>query len=277
MKITTSLLAVFALTLSTHAAPKFFPYCVKSSPAELKALGFDGCEIPFVIGTELDKRIKAADEAKMIIAKTYITHDLQKPFPVEKLEAFMKPLKGRETVIELALTGYPAGAPEGVEPTVKLLKELGELAGKYQLRIAVYNHIKTYCESVPFALELINKVDLPNVGYCFIVCHWLHMESTKDYRPLLKANPKKLFMVGTNGATVELKGWNNLICPLDVGNFDNAQLLQTLEAIKYPGLVGLQCFGIKLPESEHLKRSMDVWRKLVEVHQQKEDLSKATP
>lgn len=258
-----SIIALVAMfVLQSHAAPKFFPYCVKSSPAELKALGYDGCEIPFVIGPELEKRIKASDDAKMTIAKTYITHDVQKPFPVEKLEAFMAPLKGRETVIELALTGYPAGASEGVEPTVKLLKELGALAGKYQLRIAVYNHIKTYCESVPFAIELVNKVNLPNVGYCFIVCHWLHMEGAKDYRPLLKANPEKLFMVGTNGATVELKGWNNLICPLDIGNFDNGQLLQTLEEIKYTGLVGLQCFGIKLPEAEHLKRSMDTWKKL---------------
>ena len=250
------------IALQSHAAPKIFPYCVKSSPSELKALGYDGCEIPFVTGADLERQIKAADDAKMVIGKTYITHDIRKPFPMEKLEAFMAPLKGRETVIELALNGYPAGAPEGVEPTVKLLKELGELAGKYQLSIAVYNHVKTYCESVPFAIEIVNKVNLPNVGYCFIVCHWLHMEGSKDYRPLLKANPEKLFMVGTNGATVELKGWNNLICPLDIGNFDNGQLLQTLEEIKYTGLVGLQCFGIKLPEAEHLKRSMDPWKKL---------------
>ncbi len=250
------------IVLQSHAVPKIFPYCVKSSPAELKALGYDGCEIPFVTGADLEQRIKAADDAKMIIGKTYITHDIRKPFPLEKLEAFMAPLKGRETVIELALSGYPAGAPEGVEPTVKLLKDLGERAAKHQLRIAVYNHVKTYCEAVPFAIEIVNKVNLPNVGYCFIVCHWLHMEGAKDYRPLLKANPEKLFMVGTNGATIELKGWDNLICPLDVGNFDNAQLLQTLAEMNYKGMVGLQCYGIKLPESEHLKRSIDTWNKL---------------
>lgn len=250
------------LAFQINAAPKIFPYCVRSSPAELKALGYDGCEVPFVTGADLEQRIKAADDAKMVIGKTYITHDIRNPFPVEKLEAFMAPLKGRETVIELALNGYPAGAPEGIEPTVKLLKDLGERAAKYQLRIAVYNHVKTYCESVPFAIEIVNKVNLPNVGYCFIVCHWLHMEGAKDYRPLLKANPEKLFIVGTNGATVELKGWDNLICPLDVGNFDNAQLLQTLAEMNYKGMVGLQCYGIKLPEKQHLKRSIDTWKKL---------------
>ena len=250
------------LAFYSDAAPTFFPYCVKSSPAELKALGYEGCEIPFVTGEALTNRIRAADEAQMVITKTYITHDLRKPFPVEKLEAFMAALKGRNTVIELALSGYPAGAAEGVEPTVQLLKDLGTRAAAYQLRLAVYNHINTFCESVPFTLELINKVNLPNVGYAFIVCHWLHLEGTKDYRPLLKANPKKLFMVGTNGAHVELKGWNNLICPLDVGNFDNAQLLQTLAEINYTGAVGLQCYGIKLPEADHLKRSMETWKKL---------------
>ena len=262
MKALTGIVLSMAITLSAYSAPKIFPYCVKSSPPALKTLGYDGCEIPFVVGADLERRIKEADDAKMTIGKTYITHDIRKPFPVEKFEAFMAPLKGRETVIELALNGYPAGASEGVEPTVKLLKELGALASKYQLRIALYNHVKTYCESVPFAIEIVNKVNLPNVGYCFIVCHWLHMEGAKDYRPLLKANPEKLFIVGTNGATVELKGWDNLICPLDVGNFDNAQLLQTLAEMNYKGMVGLQCYGIKLPESEHLKRSIDTWKKL---------------
>jgi hypothetical protein len=49
---------------------------------------------------------------------------------------------------------------------------------------------------------------------------------------------------------------------LDVGNFDNGQLLQTLTEMNYKGMVGLQCYGIKLPESEHLKRSIDTWKKL---------------
>lgn len=263
MKQCILLFVMLSLSLSVYAAPKIFPYCVKSSPAALKAMGYDGCEIPFVTGTELTYQIKAADDAQMIIGKTYITHDIRRPFPVEKLEAFMSALKGRDTVIELALSGYPAGAPAGVEPTVTLLKDLGMRAAAYQLRIAVYNHVNTYCESVPFAIEIINKVNLPNVGYCFIVCHWLHIEGAKDYRPLLKANSKKLFMVGTNGATVGLKGWGNLIRPLDEGNFDNAQLLETLTEINYTGSVGLQCFGIKTPEDEHLKRSMEIWKKLI--------------
>ena len=246
--------------ICAHSAPKFFPYEVKSSPSKLKALSYDGCEIPFVTGDALARRIKAADEAQMVIFSTYIPHDVRKPFPMEKLEAFMAPLKGRELVIELVLRGYPPGAPEGVEPIVKLLKEIGTRAATYQLRIAVYNHIASYCESVPFTIDIINKVDLPNVGYCFIVCHWLRLEGAKDYRPLLKANPEKLFMVTTNGSTVESK--KAPIWPLDVGNFNQAQLLKTLDQIKYTGPVGLQCYNIKLPEQVHLKRSMATWKNL---------------
>ncbi|MEI6647817.1 MAG: hypothetical protein WCP12_17405 [bacterium] len=66
------MLLSMAITLSAYSAPKIFPYCVKSSPAELKALGYDGCEIPFVVGADLERRIKAADDAKMTIGKTYI-------------------------------------------------------------------------------------------------------------------------------------------------------------------------------------------------------------
>lgn len=250
------------------AAPKIFPYCVKASPAELKALGYDGCEIPFVVGPELEQRIRAADAAQMVIGKTYITHDLRKPFPLEKLERFMRALHGRSTVIELVFTGYPAGAAEGVEPTVNLLKQIGALAHTYQLRVALYNHVNTYCESLAFAIDIVNKVDLPEVGYAFIVCHWLHREGARDYRPLLTANPSKLFMVGISGARVALKGWNNLICPLDEGDFDCARLLQTLHALNYRGMVGLQCYGITLPEREHLQRSMTAWKALTSTDEQ---------
>ena len=250
------------MAFCSTAAPKIFPYCVKASPAELKALGYDGCEIPFVVGPELEQRLHAADAAQMMIGKTYITHDLRNPFPLDKLEAFMRALDGRETVIELVFTGYPAGAAEGVDPAVKLLKEIGTLARAHRLRIALYNHVNTYCESVAFAIELVKKVDLPNVGYAFIVCHWLHREGIKKYRPLLAAHADKLFMVGISGATGALKGWNNLIRPLDEGDFDQAALLQTLKAIDYRGCVGLQCYGIQAPERDHLQRSMAVWRKL---------------
>jgi hypothetical protein len=40
-------------------------------------------------------------------------------------------------------------------------------------------------------------------------------------------------------------------------------LLETLTEINYTGSVGLQCFGIKTPEDEHLKRSMEIWKKLI--------------
>jgi len=258
------------MAFCSDAAPKIFPYCVKASPAELKALGYDGCEIPFVVGPELEQRLLAADTAQMVIGKTYITHDLRKPFPMDTLEAFMRALNGRETVIELVFTGYPAGAAEGVEPAVNLLKAIGTAARAYPLRIALYNHVNTYCESVAFAIEIVKKVDLPNVGYAFIVCHWLHREGTKDYRPLLMANAEKLFMVGISGATGALKGWNNLIRPLDEGDFDQVRLLQTLREMNYRGRVGLQCYGIQAPECDHLRRSMVIWRKLTATSEQED-------
>jgi sugar phosphate isomerase/epimerase len=73
----------------------------------------------------------------------------------------------------------------------------------------------------------------------------LKVNSGQDYRPLLRENVNKLFVVTINGASVGAKEWTNgLIRPLDEGDFDNRQLLATLSSIGYSGQIGLMCYGV---------------------------------
>ena len=110
------------------------------------------------------------------------------------------------------------------------------------------------------------KVDRPNVGTMFNLCHWLRVDKQRDYQPLLRQAMPRLWSVSINGADTfdEKNGWEHYIQPLDKGDFDLGAFLRTLKNLGYKGTVGLQCFGIGGDTREHLERSLAAWRKLNE-------------
>jgi sugar phosphate isomerase/epimerase len=257
-------------------APKVYAYCVEvgvpqikpRSPAELAKLlretGFDGGGYPILTGPQLDETLKANDAAGLqifllqtaidVAPKAAARYDAQVPVAIRKL-------KGRPVAVVVTISGLKPGDPAGIEPAVKALRELGDAAAEAGVRISLYNHVDCWNEKVAFNIELAKKVNHPQVGYNFNVCHWLKVEGNKDYRPLLKANPDKLFCVTLCGAQIGAKTWTNgLIQPLDRGDFDNQALLATLREIGYQGPVGVMCYGIPGDTREHLQRSMKTWK-----------------
>jgi sugar phosphate isomerase/epimerase len=257
-------------------APKVYAYCVEigvpniklRSPAELakllREIGFDGGGYPILTGPQLDETLQANDSAglQVYLLQTSINvgpgatarYDAQVPVAIRKL-------KGRPVAVVVTISGLKPGDPAGIEPAVKALRELGDAAAEAGVRISLYNHVDCWNESVPFNIELAKKVNHPQVGYNFNVCHWLKVEGNKDYRPLLKANPDKLFCVTLCGAQIGAKTWTNgLIQSLDQGDFDNKALLATLREIGYKGPVGVMCYGIPGDAREYLQRSMKTWK-----------------
>jgi sugar phosphate isomerase/epimerase len=87
----------------------------------------------------------------------------------------------------------------------------------------------------------------------------LAVDGEKDYRPYLRDGAEKIFVVTICGSKVGSKTDQELIQPLDQGDFDNHALLTTLREIGYRGPVGLLCCGIPGDAREHLQRSMNVW------------------
>jgi sugar phosphate isomerase/epimerase len=148
-----------------------------------------------------------------------------------------------------------------MEPAVKALRELGDLAHQSSLRVSVYHHVNDWTEGLPFTLEVVRKVNHPNVGANFNLCHWLKIEGAKDYAPLLRAHGDKIFAVTLCGAQRDAQTWTNgLIQPLDRGDFDNPRLLATLREAGYRGPIGLMCYGIPDEAGVHLARSMKMWK-----------------
>ncbi len=273
--MTLGLMAMGAVARAEEAAwtPKLYGFCVQTHDAKhrslpeqvqmLRELDFDGVAYSQWLDENLEKNLRIVDEAGLkvyMLEASVNVNPKERPYHPRLPEAIRK-LKGRPVTISLTLRGFPPGDPRGEEPAARILRRLGDVAGQCGLRISIYNHTGDWTASLPYALKIVKKVDHPQVGANFNLCHWLMVDGDKDYRALLRENAAKIFVVTINGAQIGSKTWTNgLIQPLDRGDFDNRQLLATLREIGYRGPIGLMCYGIPGDAREHLDRSMKVWK-----------------
>lgn len=254
-------------------APKFYAFCMETHDAKKRSipqqadmlceLGFDGVGYPLWLDENLQKNLRVLDEARLDVYQLYTTISLEPnttPYDPRLLDA-IRQLKGRPVTISVLLVGLPPAAPQGMEPAVKILRELGEVAAENDVRISIYHHTGNWTESLLFALDVVKKADHPRVGANFNLCHWLKIDGETPYAPVLLANADKIFAVTINGAQRGADTWTDgLIQPLDRGDFDNRQLLATLREVGYGGPIGLMCYGIPGDAREHLERSSKVWK-----------------
>jgi sugar phosphate isomerase/epimerase len=254
-------------------APKLYGFCMDTHDAKrrstaeqasmLRELGFDGAGYPLWLDENLEKNLKTLDDAGL---KVYLLHTpvnvSPKATPYDpRVPAAIGKLKGRPVTVCVVLVGLPPGDPQGEEPAVKILRQLGDLAAAAGVRISIYHHTGDWTASLLFALKVVREVNHAQVGVNFNLCHWLMVDGDKDYRPVLRENAARIFAVTINGAKLGAKTWTNgLIQPLDQGDFDNRQLLATLREVGYRGPIGLMCYGIPGDAREHLQRSMNVWK-----------------
>jgi len=243
--------------------PGLKPRSLDEQARLLRELGFDGLGAPLWLDGSLERNLQILDQAGLKLYMVHTSVDLgPKANPYDpRLPDAMRKLKGRPVTICVLLHGFPPGDQRGMEPAVRILRELGELAAGSGLRVSVYHHVNDWTESLLFALEVVKRVNHPHVGVNFNLCHWLKVDGQKDYRPVLRQNAAKIFAVTINGAQLGSQTWTNgLIQPLDRGDFDNRQLLGTLRQIGYRGPIGLMCYGIPGDPRDYLQRSMRVWK-----------------
>ncbi len=267
------------LGLSARAASPadvpFFPFCIDWHDAKqrnftqqaqmLKELGYPG--VGHIWLDKVEERLQTLDAAGLRLFQITMSMDVapgKAPYDTNRLREVCGLIRGRGVQFCLLLNGQPPSDPAVDPHAVEILRSMSDVARDSGAQLLLYPHQSSWVERIEDAVRVADQVDRPNVGVMFNLCHWLRVDKSRDYRPLLKRAMPRLWAVSINGADAfdDQPGWARYIQPLGRGTFDVGQLLKTLKELGYRGPVGLQCYGIGGDAREHLAESMTAWQKL---------------
>lgn len=254
--------AFFAFCMDTHDSQK---RTLEEQAALLAELGYDGAGHLWL--DDLKQRIDTLDAHGLKLFQVYLAVSIAPdatPYD-PRLKDSLALMKGRDAMLALLMSGSPPSDPAGDGRAVELVQEIAALAEDAGVRVVLYPHSGDWLERVEDAVRIVQKVDRPNVGVMFNLCHWLKVDDEQNLKPLLTAAMPYLFAVSIHGAdrASEIRaGTGNWIQPLDSGSFDVGALLHLLRELGYQGPVGLQCYGIPGDARDHLTRSIAAWRSL---------------
>ena len=162
--------------------------------------------------------------------------------------------------------GLSLGPEYGDTVVVPQLRQLVTYARSKGVKISLYPHAGFWAARFETCVRVASKVDNPNLGVTFNLCHWLKVEgSERDPLPLIKEALPRLNFITINGADngdTQNLGWDKLIQPLGRGSYDVGAFVAKTRAAGYRGPFGFQGFGIKMDSKELLKESMEGWSKI---------------
>ncbi len=258
----------------------FFPFCIDwhdakkrnftEQAAMLKELGYEG--VGHIWLDKVEGRIKSLDEVGLKLFQITMAVNIatnKPPYDQNRFKEVLALVKGRNVQFLLICNGAKPSDVSADERAVAIIREMSDLAGESGSQLLLYPHTSDWVERVEDAARVAGKVDRPNVGAMFNLCHFLRVCKDRDYKTRLQQAMPRLWAVSINGADErdDKPGWKHYIQPLDSGNFDMATFLKTLWELGYKGPIGLQCYGIGGDVREHLARSMVAWRTLNERNQ----------
>lgn len=219
-----------------------------------KQTGYAGISQVYENGTgkKLEERVAAYEKSGIRVLSVYLSATKD---PIK--EEAVKGLAHRGGIIELTVKTI---TPEVVDS----IRRTAIMAEILKIKVALYPHAGNAVATMPEAMSLIEKVDHPNLGVMFNLCHFLKNENAEDLEEVLTVAGHRLFAVSTCGADKNGKSWGQLIQTLDKGNFPQIRLLKALRKMDFKGPVGLQCYAIKGDPRVNLTASMKAWRKLLE-------------
>ncbi len=236
----------------------------------LKELGYAGLG-----GQAGDAAMAAAlehESLRMFNGYLTLSFDEEKPALDDHLRGILDRMQGQHgAALWLAVQKVHRGgaalvAAVGDGVAFAKLAEIADYAHARGVPVALYPHTGMWFEHVEDALRMADKLNRPDVGITFNLCHWLKVEgSERDPLPVLKAALRRLMFVticGADTGDTKTMAWNRLIQPLGSGTYDVAAFMQKVHNAGYFGPVGFQGFGIKREPGEVLKQTMEAWKNM---------------
>jgi sugar phosphate isomerase/epimerase len=278
--LATQLLTPSSLPLPAAEPPAwpFFPFCIdwhdakKRSFAEqavlLQELGYAGVGHIWLDGVA--ERLKTLDDAGLRLFQITMVVEVgpdKAPYD-PRFNEVLGLVKGRQVQFALLVNGRKPSDPSVDPHAVEILRGMSDLARDSGSQLLLYPHLGSWIERIEDACRVADQVNRPNVGVMFNLCHWLRVDSQRDFKPLLQRALPRLWAVSINGADTldDQPGWNRYIQPLGQGAFDVGTFLRTLRQLGWQGPVGLQCYGLGGDARDHLTASMAAWRALRALH-----------
>jgi sugar phosphate isomerase/epimerase len=270
----TMLVLTSARIIAGAAAPEFFAMDTgtrdenhktpEQQVALVREIGFAGFAPIYRSPEILRETLASLDRHQLKMTALYVPLDLDSPNPVSsEIKDAIAQLRGRDSVLWLHVKfqAHQPSDPTGDAKAVPVMREVADLAKQAGVRVSLYPHHKNWVERVEDASRLARKVERPNFGVTFNLCHWLMVDGADLDSSLRDALPH-LMIVTINGADDGGKDWQKLIQPLGSGTHDVGKVLAKLAELGWHGPVGLQHFGIRGDAKANLQRSMDAWREM---------------
>jgi sugar phosphate isomerase/epimerase len=229
----------------------------------LKELGYPGIGIGYENTAALAEVLRELDQRDLQLFAVYTGINIdpgEQPYDPSLKDA-LRALDGRNTILWLFAQSkeQKPSASAGDARAAEILRELADAAAMHNVRIALYPHHSFWLETVEDAVRVAEKVNRPNVGVTFNLCHWLRVSGDRDAKSVIERAMPHLSVVTINGADTDGRDWKTLIQTLDRGTFDARGFLETLRDAGYTGPIGFQGYGIGGDAYENLKHSMAAW------------------
>lgn len=229
--------------------------------ALLKKLGYAGmCTRPSRASQAM---VDAFDKHGLKLMATYVVIPAGDA-PTPALEKHFELIKEHKTVVWLSISTHK-GQPATDEQAADTARQVVDLAAKHGLETCLYAHVGFHTDTVKSCERVHKLAKRPQLGLSLTLCHFLAQNPHTELEATLKRIAPQLMLVQVNGAN-QLEqhkvDWKQLIQPLGSGTFDVGRVIKTLDEINYQGPVGLQCYNIKNPATEHLAASIKTWNKL---------------
>lgn len=232
----------------------------------LKDLGYSG--FSWRPGPDIGRIVKDAAGRNLKVYSVYAGLTLNKDKLSGDHLSTIAALKDTGVMIWLPIMSkdYKPSSEDGDAVAVPALQVMADSAASNNVRIALYPHSGFWIEKVQDAVRVAKKVNRPNFGVTFNLCHCLMVGDEEKIPDLLTEAMPYLFLVSINGADTGAgrTSWGRLIRPLDEGSKDMLPVLKKLKELGYRGPIGLQGYAVKLPDGENIKRSWAAWQKLNE-------------
>lgn len=232
----------------------------------LKAIGFDGLE---GFGFEDFFELKnALDNEGLEMPVNYVVLQfeadgkLNDSSAYEIKEMIKASAKGAIIYFPLQSNSFKDDKGTGDKVVASILRELSDYSASYGVKLCVYPHVNTYCETVAHSVKLAGMVDRKNYGAAINLCHLLKVEGSEGIDAKIKEFAPYLLAVNICGADdgdTKQFGWDRLIQPLGQGSFDTYRFVKLLIDNGYSGPIGLQCYNLKGDIVETLTKSLHTW------------------